>query len=105
MSLSITKTLNPQRKHCPWYRNTYASAGAYANHIQKDHPVNLREIYTTVTDAPNISFDDDCDSDHEELQVKDNEPTTDDNLQHADEYYPEAGAIILHSSQNPPRLH
>ena len=105
MSSSIMKTPNPRRKRCLWCHNTYASAGAYANHIQKDHPINLYEIYTTMTDAPNTSFNDDCDSDHEELQEKDNEPTTNNNPRHADEHYPEAGAMILYSSQNPPRLH
>ena len=33
MSSSITKTLNPQYKRCPWCRNTYASTKAYTNHI------------------------------------------------------------------------
>ena len=105
MSSSIIKTPNPRCKHCPWCRNTYTSAGAYANHVQKDHPINLCEIHTTVTDAPNTLFDDNCDSNHKELQEEDNKPTTDDNPRHADKHYPEAGAIILHSSQNPSRLY
>ena len=58
-----------------------------------------------MIDAPNTSFDDDCDSDHKELQEEDNEPTTDDNPRHTNEHYPKAGTIILYSSQNPPRLH
>ena len=70
-----------------------------------DHPINLCKIYMTMIDAPNTSFDDDCDSDHEQLQEEDKVLTTNNNPRYTNEYYPETGAIILHSSQNPPSLH
>ena len=52
----------------------------------------------TITDAPNSLFDDNYDSNHEEFQEMNNELTTDNNHWYTDKLFPEAEAIILHSS-------
>ena len=70
---------DPRRTRYQWCCKTYASAGAYSNHVERRHPKHHREIYSGIAHKKEQPDDLDLDSgenlapdlqdsDHEDLE-------------------------------------